>query len=152
MNFVYRLRWIYTVSFMALWGGLFKLSGLVVNRAFFLCSLLEGAPNPIVYEAWCVLYEEAVFRGPLVFFLVFDRLPYFLAASIVLSVAFGYMHGGWGPAIFHGPMGFALCLQFAAVAGPEGKFLRAIASTSLIHAAWNAISLSPFWARDVFGL
>jgi membrane protease YdiL (CAAX protease family) len=95
-------------------------------------------------EIWLLpaaaLTEEILFRLPLA--LIFwrrYRLESMLAAALVLSLLFGYAHGGWYHVIFQGVSGFAFSLVFIKCGGYRYHYGKALLASGLSHTITNTL-------------
>lgn len=89
------------------------------------------------------LIEEVISRVPLT--LVGKKWPGsampFLVA-IPLSIFFGWLHGGWATVPYQGFCGLILCLYYLKAGGQEGKLLRPLWVSYLIHTIYDVVLYS----------
>ena len=84
----------------------------------------------------CAMIEEFFFRLPLIF-LCGKQPKMILLGAIILSMIFGYAHGGWQQIPLQGFCGMILCLVFLKCGGLHEKPGKAFLSSSFVHVAFN---------------
>lgn len=100
-----------------------------------------------ILAAWFPFYlllaaysEEFVFRLPLALLVKWEwSVKGILIAASVLSVLFGLVHGGIVNIFIQGVAGFAYCLLFLKAGGMQGKVVKPLVVTTLVHFSFNGI-------------
>ncbi len=115
----------------------------------------EGIPIVSVFSFFplvcgCTI-EEVLYRLPLALLLLlrlhilrFDQRPintwpFIFLAVAILSVGFGYAHGGVDHIFVQGVTGFCFSLLFIKCGGNNGRFVKALACTIIAHFLFNEI-------------
>lgn len=100
-------------------------------------------------------FKRQLFSVPLGCFLeeLFSRAPLTLVGklrprrampllvAIPLSIFFGWMHGGWATVPYHGSGGLIFSLCYLKAGGQEGKFLRPLWTSYLVHLLFDLVLL-----------
>lgn len=93
-----------------------------------------------IFLASAVFAEEALFRLPLAIFI--DRgwpVAKIMGAALLLSAAFGFIHGGIRHILVQGGFGFILSVMFLKCGGLKKNYLKAIAVTTASHLLFDAV-------------
>lgn len=91
--------------------------------------------------------EEMLFRGlPLILVGEWaryrqqeERFGWLLIVSVISSLIFGFLHGGWINVALHGVSGLTVCLLFLKTGGWHGNYEKAIVAVFVIHFMYNGI-------------
>jgi membrane protease YdiL (CAAX protease family) len=96
-------------------------------------------------------FEEVIFRFiPIVYTLKFTRSLYVVVSvTIVSSVIFGYVHGGFGHVPLQGVAGLFFSMVYIKTGGYLEMHRDALLTTTLIHFLYNMFILLPIM---IFGI
>ncbi|MFA6295888.1 MAG: CPBP family intramembrane glutamic endopeptidase [Patescibacteria group bacterium] len=98
------------------------------------------------YKTFIILFtfalrEELFFRAPLLLMNYFPddkKFRYALIMAIMLSAAFGYLHGGSSNILVQGVSGFTLCILFLKTGGINKKGFKALMICTIAHFCFNS--------------
>lgn len=84
------------------------------------------------------IFEELLFRGPLVVVVrMTARFEYVLAATVILSATFGYVHGGVSHIFVQGITGLMFSGLFLKAGGLHHRPLKGLLASFSAHALFN---------------
>lgn len=84
--------------------------------------------------------EEILFRGHLVLAVKkYGKSVKVLIVAVLLSVIFGWIHGGIIHIFIQGVNGFVWCLLFLKSGGFQQRYIKAFATTIAVHSMYNGI-------------
>lgn len=130
-------------------GTILDAAGAPLRDETTILSMLQKTPLVFLFFflPLSAAFEETLFRLPLALFIQMNIPPmYLLVVAALLSVIFGYAHGGWWQVPLQGVGGFIFCLVFLKCGGLEEKFGKAFFSSSCAHLLLNWIaSIFMFW-------
>lgn len=99
------------------------------------------------------LVEELIFRAPLSLVgKIWPGSMMPLLAAIPLSIFFGWLHGGWATVPYQGTCGLVLGLYYLKAGGQDGKFLRPMLVSYLIHTLYDLVLFSLALAGSLVAL
>ena len=98
-------------------------------------------PLPLLF---CTLvpmafFEEIIYRFPISWIVKTSdkRLSSVIFASVILSLVFGLAHGHFLNILIQGVCGFMWSILYLKCGGFEGKILKPLIVTTLVHATYN---------------
>jgi membrane protease YdiL (CAAX protease family) len=95
--------------------------------------------SPIIL-ATLAIYEEALFRLPLAAAAMkWGKSWLIIMAAALISIFFGYLHGGFSFILIQGVGGFILSIIFLKAGGFNGKIIKPLIASSTAHLLYNGV-------------